>query len=118
MGLDMMLNRKISDDEYGEIGYWRKVNAIHRWFVENVQDGVDDCGSYPVSKDQLRSLLKVCEDVLSDPKLADELLPTASGFFFGNAEYNGDYMWGIEHTIEIVKEAIEDEYETYYESSW
>ena len=21
-----------------EVGYWRKANAIHRWFVENVQD--------------------------------------------------------------------------------
>ena len=27
-----------------ELGYWRKANQIHRWFVENVQDGVDNCG--------------------------------------------------------------------------
>jgi hypothetical protein len=26
-----------------EAGYWRKANAIHRWFVDNVQDGNDDC---------------------------------------------------------------------------
>ena len=25
------------------VGYWRKQNAIHNWFVENVQDGIDDC---------------------------------------------------------------------------
>jgi hypothetical protein len=24
------------------VGYWRKANAIHRWFVEHVQDGNDD----------------------------------------------------------------------------
>ena len=26
-----------------EVGYWRKANAIHKWFVDNVQDGNDDC---------------------------------------------------------------------------
>ena len=22
---------------------WRKFNALHKWFVDNVQEGVDDC---------------------------------------------------------------------------
>ena len=39
MGLDMML---IYEDN--QIASWRKANAIHKWFVDNVQDGVDDCG--------------------------------------------------------------------------
>lgn len=26
-----------------EIGYWRKANHIHKWFVDCVQDGEDDC---------------------------------------------------------------------------
>ena len=33
-----------------EVGYWRKANAIHKWFVDNVQKGEDDCGEYLVSK--------------------------------------------------------------------
>ena len=32
-----------------EVGYWRKANQIHRWFVTNIQDGVDNCGDYYVS---------------------------------------------------------------------
>ena len=24
--------------------YWRKANQIHAWFVDNVQQGNDDCG--------------------------------------------------------------------------
>jgi hypothetical protein len=40
-----------------EIGYWRKVNAIHKWFVDNVQHGEDDCKEYYVSKDQIMELL-------------------------------------------------------------
>ena len=29
-----------------EVLMWRKANAIHNWFVQNVQKGVDDCGVY------------------------------------------------------------------------
>lgn len=46
------------------IMYWRKANAIHNWFVEHVQDGKDDCGSYFVSKENLIELKNVCEEVL------------------------------------------------------
>ena len=35
------------------VGYWRKANHIHKWFVDNVQGGNDDCGDYLVS-------LKLC----------------------------------------------------------
>jgi len=42
-----------------EIGYWRKANAIHNWFVQNVQKGKDDCRAYSVSTDDLRKLLSV-----------------------------------------------------------
>ena len=28
-----------------DVGYWRKANAIHDWFVKNIQDGKDNCGS-------------------------------------------------------------------------
>lgn len=48
---------------YDEIAYWRKANQIHKWFVDNVQDGEDDCGDYEVSEEQLRDLLAVCVTV-------------------------------------------------------
>lgn len=34
-----------------DVGYWRKANAIHAWFVKNVQGGVDNCQSHEVSKE-------------------------------------------------------------------
>ena len=43
--------------------YWRKANAIHKWFVDNVQDGNDDCGTYWVSRVQLQELLDKCKQV-------------------------------------------------------
>lgn len=52
-----------------EVGYWRKANAIHQWFVTNVQDGKDDCKEYDVSREQLEELLEVVNKVLASTKL-------------------------------------------------
>lgn len=52
-----------------DVMYWRKVNAIHQWFVENCQNGVDDCGSYDVSREQLEILITTCKEVIKHSKL-------------------------------------------------
>lgn len=46
-----------------EVGYWRKANQIHRWFVQNVQKGEDDCGTYKVTEEQLNELLTICKEI-------------------------------------------------------
>jgi hypothetical protein len=102
-----------------EAGYWRKANQIHRWFVENVQDGVDNCGDYYVERNQLQALLDLCKIVQKDHSKAEELLPSASGFFFGGTDYDEWYYNDIENTISILEDALEDENgEYYYTSSW
>jgi hypothetical protein len=102
-----------------EAGYWRKQNQIHRWFVENVQKGIDNCGDYYVSKEDLETLLELCRKVKADNSLADSLLPSASGFFFGGTEYDEWYFNGIDNTIQILEEALADERgDYYYSSSW
>lgn len=68
------------------VAYWRKANAIHKWFVDNVQNGEDDCGDYSVSREQLESLISICNKVLQNNDLAEKLLPPQSGFFFGSTE--------------------------------
>lgn len=63
--------------EYGfetiqqEVAYWRKANQIHDWFVNNVQDGNDDCECYEVSEEQLRDLLDICIKVRDGSELVD-----------------------------------------------
>ena len=105
-----------------EVGYWRKANHIHKWFVSNVQNGYDDCGEYEVSKEQLLELKELCKTVLSDNKKASELLPTGSGFFFGSTEYDKYYFEDLESTIEIIDNVLATtEFENemiIYTSSW
>ncbi len=91
-----------------EAGYWRKANHIHKWFVDNVQDGVDDCGDYYVSEAKLKELRDACAAVLADPCRASELLPTQSGFFFGSTAYGEWYIEDTKHTVDIIDSILAD----------
>ena len=121
---------------FTEVGYWRKANHIHRWFVENIQDGNDNCDSYEVTKEQLEELLDVCKEVLinsnligqennkyiEDSSIARRLLPTTSGFFFGSTGYDNWYLEDVKNTIKIIEEIIRTtDFEkeiVIYSSSW
>lgn len=113
---------------FTEVGYWRKANEIHRWFVENVQDGVDDCEMYVVEKEALETLLDVCKTVL-DAQHKDEFesvamqwLPTQDGFFFGGTDYDNWYIADLEDTINIIEKVLaETDFDNEiitYQSSW
>jgi hypothetical protein len=105
------------------VGYWRKANAIHKWFVTNVQQGVDNCGSYSVSRDTLTELRDICVRVRDWPGgLAAEQLPTASGFFFGNTDYDEWYFQDVERTVKFIDAALllqeTENWDIEYSSSW
>jgi len=108
-----------------EFGYWRKANAIHKWFVDNVQGGHDDCGSYHVNSESLRTLVAVCKSTLENADAAHKLLPTAKGFFFGGEGYDDHYKDCVQYTIELLEQALSliDNASNldsgfYYHSSW
>ena len=105
-----------------EVGYWRKANAIHKWFVDNCQDGIDECQSTWVPDEKLEELLETVKQVLADSKLAPQLLPTESGFFFGGTEYDNWYIQDLEETKNILERVLNDKsldnWDFYYRSSW
>lgn len=141
-----------SFDVFCTVGYWRKANAIHNWFVKNVQEGNDDCGDYFVSRENLQLLKEDCEkvlnsietvndkipngttyhfdgrveerfvdgEVIAQPGLASKILPTASGFFFGDTGYNSYYIQDLKDTISIIDKVMTlgDDWSFYYHSSW
>jgi hypothetical protein len=114
-------DRKVKQVE-AEAAYWRKANAVHKWFVDNVQKGVDDCGDYAVSREQLAELRDTCRRVLDFRHLAVEQLPPADGFFFGSTEVGEWYWQDIENTIAMINGVLADfpegNWEFEYHASW
>ena len=118
------------------VAYWRKANAIHNWFVENVQDGEDNCKDYIVQKESLITLRDLCKTVIETAVMVpskdgyvivnkdeiSELLPTVDGFFFGGTGYDNDYMDDVKYTYAVLDEIINktdwDKQCVYYSSSW
>jgi hypothetical protein len=111
-----------------QVAYWRKANHIHKWFVDNVQDGVDECQEADVSKEQLKKLYSDCKKVLDArknkkkaKKLAEELLPPQEGFFFGDTDIDEYYYRDIEYTMDIIFKSVitaDEEAGFYYRASW
>ena len=103
------------------LAYWRKANAIHRWFVENVQDDKDDCQRSHVSLEQLKTLRTTCAAVLTDRDTAAVRLPTQKGFYFGDTDYNDYYFSHLEYTVKALDRVIDGIWpsmEIYYHASW
>jgi hypothetical protein len=103
------------------IFYWRKANHIHNWFVEQVQNGVDECQRSFVHPEMLMDLLDRCEQVMKDHNLAPDLLPITTGFFFGGTEYDEWYFEDTESTAVYLKKQImkvPHKSKFYYRASW
>lgn len=123
--IDVGINPHAIEEIIESAMYWRKANHIHKWFVENVQNGEDDCGTYPVSLDQLKDLRDLCEEVINNKDKASELLPTQTGFFFGDQNYDSFYLEDTITTYNGLRKII-DSYPSgtlfyvnyYYSSSW
>jgi len=71
-----------------EVARWRKANAIHKWFVDNVQEGEDDCKEYYVSGEQLQELLNKCNEVLKVAKIKKGKVSNGYTIKDGKKKYN------------------------------
>lgn len=107
--------------------YWRKANQIHNWFVNNVQDGRDECQTSDVEIEQLRDLDKLCSEVFMarSEELAAEKLPPSEGFFFGGTDIDEGYWEDLRTTMEATHKLLADYdagklegWEFLYRASW
>ena len=99
-----------------EVMYWRKANAIHNFFVNEVQGGKDDGGIYFVSIDNFKELKGKLENIIKAYELkcdmqevGEDVLPTQGGFFFGGVDYDDYYIDMAELTLELIYELLDNE---------
>ena len=106
MGLDIFLTKK----KRSEIGYFRKVNFLVKFFEKK---GFDVPNQIPLAirREDAEELLSKCEEVLLDHSKGPELLPTMSGFFFGNTDYNDYYYDDVEAVRDYVKDKLLPEFD-------
>jgi hypothetical protein len=111
------------------VGYWRKANAIHGWFVNNLAGGLDECQEIHVPRNALVDLLAACKAVMSvsvaesKQDVADEFgLNPTEGFFFGGYELDEYYDEDIKYTIKMIEYVLENtspqKTEFVYQASW
>lgn len=84
---DALTDRSPSLDVRATVGYWRKANHIHAWFVNEVQGGQDDCRDYDVSREQLQELRDLCADVLSHCVMIDGKVYAGTVYSGGTHEH-------------------------------
>ena len=149
--IDIKIDNKKIDIDFNkvseiteQVGYWRKANHIHNWFVQEVQDNIDECQESWVPTEKLQELLSLCQDIyiqLDDNNMEDiekideyskkkytirefknkddilKSLPPTCGFFFGSYHIDKWYKQDIKDTIDIL-EPIKNSDDIYYQASW
>jgi chaperonin cofactor prefoldin len=117
--------------------YWRKANAIHGWFVDNAQNGDDDCKEYEVDREQLEKLRDSCSKILArheamktmtddqleemeDLDADEESLEPTEGFFFGSTDKDEWYYKDLQDTMDGLDRvlALPEDYYFTYRASW
>lgn len=104
---------------FHEGAYWRKANAIHAWFVDNVQAGVDDCNHYELTREDLEKLKNICTQAIKT-KDTQKLKPR-DGFFFGSTAIDDWYWADLKRTIEQIDKLLAMDWDArrfFYHSSW
>jgi len=112
------VNREVSEVSYRAM-YWRKANCIHQWFVDEVQEGEDNCRPYELDREKLVALVDLCKRALTTKNAT--LLPTVSGCFFGSTEVDEYYWEDLQDTINGLAKVLEDFPEDFYfeyQASW
>lgn len=104
------------------VAYWRKANAIHKWFCD-LDGGRDECQNIYVNREKLVELRNLASSVLLQPALAEDFLPPQQGFFFGSYEIDEWYMEDMKNTVyqlnEILESTPEDSWTDFiYRASW
>lgn len=130
MGLDMFLTSYTEWDEekndlkesFNELKYWRKYNWLHNYFCNNGICKEEEI-LYIIPREILIKLLyKITLVIKAKDKIksAQKKLPTKSGCFYGDIEYDDWYFESLlKALIDITKLLLENDDDKFiYYASW
>lgn len=87
MGLDITIS-------HGKNSFhFRKCNWLYGWVRRKLKlHELENCEHYKLPRFMINDLIEDITKVLADHSLANKLLPTEDGFFFGSTEYDDWYF--------------------------
>lgn len=100
MGLDIFF------EKLTKVAYFRKVNFLVAYMSTYFGEDIENLKDYFLEEDCVEELMRRCEEVLSDHSKAPILLPTTSGCFFGNTEYNKYYFEAVEEVLDKMNDIL------------
>lgn len=136
MGLDIYFNKR--NKARKEIAYFRKVNFLVKYVDEVLGREVDNCRDVVLEKEDIEELVRRCgtvidslknskkkevqyetgwcngettyatKKVFTGTKVAEELLPTMNGFFFGSTDYDEDYLDNVKQVKEDMERILKE----------
>lgn len=118
------VQNEVDDCEYHEVSK-EKIEELLEVCIKvrdgsNLVDGMIENG-YTYENGKKKPFMEEGK-YIANPELAEELLPTQDGFFFGSTNYDEYYMEDIEDTIDILQHALDtvdfDREMVVYSASW
>ena len=115
------------EDDCRTMSVWRSQLEDLRNVCQKVLDECILVKGEIANGQRMNSASGLMEDILEEgeyienPEIAEELLPTHSGFFFGSTNYDQWYISDLEHTVKVLTEELDKPDDgSYYEyhASW
>jgi len=92
-----------------DAGYFRKHNHLVAYFKYE-----ENCSDKELAKCEVKDCITACKQVLKHwgkddfESVAEELMPTESGFFFGSTEYDEYYKEKLEEDIKVFTNVLKN----------
>lgn len=96
------------DSLYSDVAYFRKVNFLLPYFGYE-----ENCSEITIDKCEVEELVDDCKRVLAAKdtdeaeSVADELLPTEDGYFFGSTDYDEWYFKDVQEVMDKFTEILD-----------
>ena len=99
--LEAMVKKQVEEYYEPYNAYFRKVNFLFKYF-EDKGKMVDQYYAF-VEAEDVEDIIDRCQRINKDHSLADSLLPTQCGFFFGSTDYDEYYFYDIQDCLRQMK---------------
>jgi hypothetical protein len=105
---------KIDKNSFGSVKVkvavhgWGAYYRIHSWFVNNVQNGVDDGQYRYITREQLQQYVNTCKKALANKKKAYHIFPINADYCDREQANIDDYFRAFENDVKCITRILKN----------